>query len=377
MADNARAPFQWGAAIDETFGELSQQFVQYFPQLLGTATLLLLGWILAKALALSARKLVEGLDALFVRYVNTESIQRERIQRSYALIISKLVFWVVMVFFLAVGANILGWDLFTGWLDKIVGYLPGLVTGLLIILGGFLLSNVAKAGIISASQRIGSEQSRMMARAVQIVIIFSSIIIGVEQIGLNVGFLSNIIVVVVAIGLAGAALAFSLGAKNLVANVIGAQYTRRHCRVGDQLKIGDVQGEILRHLAAFAALCRAGQTVCHCACDVARIADGIFHRLVVGDVAGDDGQSRRKRRRVEQHFQFCSAARGNCQYEWDGLVRMRRGDVSCPGLRSRTEFRRAVHHRDDCIAYIDWRRRRAVGVAGRDRNHSSRRRPAG
>jgi len=245
MADNTNAAFEWGAAINATFGDFSQDLVRYFPQLLGTVTLLVVGWAIAKALALSARKLVEGLDALFVRYVASESIQRQRIQNSYALITSKLVFWVVMVFFMAVGANILGWDLFSGWLDKIVNYVPGLITGLVIILGGFLLSNVAKAGIISASQRIGAEQSMMMARAVQVVIIFSSIIIGVEQIGLNVGFLSTIIVVVVAIMLAGGALAFSLGAKNLVANVIGAQYTRRHCRVGDVMSLGGVQGEIL------------------------------------------------------------------------------------------------------------------------------------
>lgn len=245
MADSAIAPFEWGPAINETFSELSQQFIQYFPQLLGTVTLLLVGWLLAQTLALSSRKLVEGLDALFVRLMNTEGVHRERIQRSYAMIISKLVFWVVMVFFFAVGANILGWDLFSGWLDRIVSTLPGLVTGLLIILGGFLLSNLARAGISSAAQKASMDQHLMMARAVQVVIVFSSIIIGVEQIGLNVGFLSNIIVVVVAILLAGAALAFSLGARDLVANVIGAQYSRRHCRVGDQIRIGEVEGEIM------------------------------------------------------------------------------------------------------------------------------------
>lgn len=243
MADNARA-FEWGPAIDETFGDLSQQFVQYFPQIVGTVALLLVGWIVATALALSAQKLIEGLDALFVRFAHSDSAHHERIQRSYALIINKLVFWVVMVFFFAVGANILGWDLFSGWLDRIVSYIPGLVTGLLIILGGILLSNLARAGIITTAQRAGLEQSALMARAAQVVIIFSAVIIGVDQIGLNIDFLSTLSVVVVAILLAGAALAFSLGARDLVANVIGAQSARKHCSVGDRLRIGAVEGEV-------------------------------------------------------------------------------------------------------------------------------------
>jgi len=93
-----------------------------------------------------------------------------------------------------------------------------------------------------------------MARSVQIVIIFSSIIIGVEQIGLNIDFLSNIIVATVAILVAGAALAFSLGARNMVANIIGAQYTRRYCKVGDRIRIGDLEGEIVELSQAFIVL---------------------------------------------------------------------------------------------------------------------------
>lgn len=245
MADASHTPFDWGTAIDDTFGDLVEHLIKHFPQVLATVALLLVGWLLAKALALSARKLVDGLDVLFVRLVKNGDSQRERIQRSYALIISKLVFWIVIVFFLAVGANILGWDLFSNWFTVIVGYLPGLVTGLVIILGGFLLSSFAREAVLSASQRLATQQSMMMALATQGVIIFSSIIIGVEQIGLNVAFLSNIVVVIVAILLAGAALAFSLGAHTLVANVIGAQYLRRHCRPGDRIRLATIEGEVL------------------------------------------------------------------------------------------------------------------------------------
>jgi small-conductance mechanosensitive channel len=45
--------------------------------------------------------------------------------------------------------------------------------------------------------------------------------------------------------LGGAALAFGLGARSLVANVIGAQYTRRHCQVGDLIRLGATEGEVI------------------------------------------------------------------------------------------------------------------------------------
>jgi small-conductance mechanosensitive channel len=245
MEDNTTASFNWQSAIDETFTDFSQQLINYFPQLIGTIGVLLLGWLVAHTLSLSTRKVIQGLDVIFARFTRIDGINQERIQGSYSVIISKIVFWIVMIFFLTVAANILGWDVFAGWLDSIVSYLPGLISGLIIILGGFLLSNFAKATISSAADKAGMTQSAGMARAVQIVIIFSAIIIGVEQIGLNIGFLSNVIVASIAILLAGAALAFSLGAKNMVANIIGAQYIRKYCRVGDKIKIGDIEGEII------------------------------------------------------------------------------------------------------------------------------------
>lgn len=245
MADNTESSFDWQQAINDTFTDFSQQLINYFPQLLMTVGVLLIGWLVAHTLSLSTRKLIEGLDVLFAKFTRSDSIKREKIQNSYSRIISKVVFWIVMVFFLAVSANILGWDVFENWLDSIVNYLPGLITGLFIILGGFLFSNLAKTTIASASEKAGLSHSAGMARAIQLVIISSAIIIGVEQIGLNIGFLSNLVVATVAILLAGAALAFSLGARHLVANVIGAQYTRKFCRVGDRISIGELEGEVI------------------------------------------------------------------------------------------------------------------------------------
>jgi len=43
MADNTAASFNWQSAIDETFTDFSQQLINYFPQLIGTVGVRLLG----------------------------------------------------------------------------------------------------------------------------------------------------------------------------------------------------------------------------------------------------------------------------------------------------------------------------------------------
>lgn len=245
MPDTTETPFNWHAAIGQTYDEISQKFVEHFPYILGALALLVLGWLIAHVLKLVTRKLVQGLNTLFRKASKNDGVKRERIKESYALIISNVVFWSTIVFFVAASANLLGWGMFSSWMDSIVTFLPSLITGLVIILAGFLVANVVRSGISTAATRSGMARSSMLPRVAQAVVLFTFIIIGAEQIGLNVHFLTNIVVVIVGILLAGAALAFSFGAKTMVANILGAHHTNRHCRVGERLVIANYEGEIV------------------------------------------------------------------------------------------------------------------------------------
>lgn len=245
MEEKTVQAFNWRSAIDETYWEFSRNIIDYVPQLIGALALLITGWIVAHLFRLGTRKILGGVNALFTRTAKNEGVKQVYIDKSYALIISQVVFWAIFIFFLAACANLLGWNMFSEWMNSLVGFLPNLITGLLIIMAGFMISGAARGAIMTAAHSAGIAQSSVLARVAQVVILFSLFIIGVEQIGLNVHFLTSIIVVTTGILLAGAALAFSLGAGTMVANIIGAQHTRKHCRIGEYMKIADYEGEIL------------------------------------------------------------------------------------------------------------------------------------
>ncbi|MBD5782257.1 mechanosensitive ion channel [Pelagicoccus sp. NFK12] len=245
MPDSTKQAFDWRNAVDQTYDEVSQQLLDYLPQLLGALALFLCGWAIAYVLRLLTRKLVQGLNSVFRKVAKGDGEERKRIKESYSLIISGLVFWSVLIFFVAASANLLGWSMFSIWLDSIVGFLPSLVTGLLIILAGYLISNAARSAISGAAARSSIPRAAALPRLVQTVIIFATVIIGAEQMGLNVHFLTNIVVVTSGILLAGAALAFALGGQTLVANTLGARHLNQHCQIGDQVVIGERKGEIV------------------------------------------------------------------------------------------------------------------------------------
>lgn len=235
----------WKTSLSNTYDEIATQIIAFAPQLIGAVTLLITGWLLAHVLRIVTKRVVRGFDSLFKRAVKTDGVHQEKIKRSYAVIISNTVFCIVVLFFIAATGNMLGWKMFSQWMGSIITYLPNLLAGLLIILAGFLIGNIAKGGVLSAAHSVGMEQAELLARVVQIVILFTTLVIGIEQIGINVAFLTNVLLVVIGALLIGGALAFSLGAKVLVANIIGAQYIRKHCHLGEQIKIGETRGSIV------------------------------------------------------------------------------------------------------------------------------------
>lgn len=235
----------WGESLTHTYDEFTTQFISFAPQMAAAIALLILGWIVAHALRIITRKLVRSLDSLFQGAELTDDAGQRKMRRSYAIIISKLVYWMVIIFFIAAASNLLGWTMVSNWMAGIGIYIPNLVTGLVIILVGFLLASVTGKAIAGAALSTGMDHARELGRIVQLVIIFTSLIIGAEQIGIDVSFLSNVMVVIVGVLFAGGALAFGIGARTLVANIIGAQFLRKHCRIGEQIQIGEVEGTII------------------------------------------------------------------------------------------------------------------------------------
>jgi len=234
----------WKGSIIQTFEAFNREAIELAPQFIAATALLIVGWIVARLLRSVTEKLIGGFDSIFTRTEKAGGAKPGRMKRAYIVIISRSVFWSTMLFFLAVTANMLGWKMFSGWMDGIIHYLPNLIAGLAIVLAGLLLGNSARAIVSSAAGSAGVEQNEILGRIVQLVIFFTAMLVGVEQIGINVDFLTTMIIVTIGILLAGGSLAFGLGAKTLIANVVGAQYLRKHCRIGERMKIGDIEGTV-------------------------------------------------------------------------------------------------------------------------------------
>ncbi|MGZ0655392.1 mechanosensitive ion channel family protein [Coraliomargarita sp. W4R53] len=245
MATNLTETSSWQLAIHETYDDAINSIISFAPELIGAIALLLVGWLVARCMRFFTKKTIGGFDSLFRKVSKQDHTHTEKVHQSYITILGQIVFWAVLLFFTAASANLLGWKMFAGWMDGIILFLPRLITGLLMILGGYLLSSVARSAILRAGNNENISQTPSLARLTQALIFFCAIVMGVEQVGLEMHFLTTALIVTLGVLLAGACLGFGLGAKTVVENTIGAQYLRKHCQVGEIIEINGMEGEIL------------------------------------------------------------------------------------------------------------------------------------
>jgi len=238
----------WREALGTLTSQLGERLAQWLPNLFAAIVLLIVGWLAARFAKVLTLRLVTLLDGAIQRLFQRRGATAPPSALASGRVVGELVFWVVMLFFLTAAMHILGVETFTAWMHRVLGYLPTLVVGALIILAGFLVSSLARDIVIAAAP-LETASRRLLGRGAQAIILVTAIVIGADQIGINITFVVIITSVILAALLGGVALALSLGARTYVANLIGARYLRETYRVGQRVRIGEQEGRVLEFSA--------------------------------------------------------------------------------------------------------------------------------
>ena len=227
------------------FQNLASQALLYLPKIIAAVVVLLLGWLLARLLSLLV---VRGIGRIerFWRKLITKHGQVEVVPRQPPTrMMGELVFWLLMLIFVTLAGEILGVQIFSTWMHDVFAYLPLAAAGLLIVLVGFAVSSLARDLVLSAANSAELENGELLARTTQIIILFIAVILGIDQIGIDVLFLSVLAGIILSTMLGGIALAFGLGARTHVSNIIAVNQLRHLYQAGDRIRIGDIEGRLL------------------------------------------------------------------------------------------------------------------------------------
>jgi small-conductance mechanosensitive channel len=234
----------WIEAAETGLTRFLEAFLDFLPQLLGAAALLLAGWLLAALLRMVTVRAVRGLGWFLPRLWPGASISRSR-DALQPKLFGGLVFWVVILAFVTAAAQVLGLEVFASWLDALFSHVPVIVLAGVIVVAGVVISQLVREGVVSAAAAAGVEYRALLGYSAQATILAAAVVIALDVVGLDITFLVVLAGILLGAVSGGAALAFGLGARTLVSNLLGVRSTFNQFSENDVIRVGDLEGRVV------------------------------------------------------------------------------------------------------------------------------------
>ena len=230
--------------VQRSMSDIGQWFTVNQPRLVAAAVLLGLGILLAFLLRLFAVRILGAIErAVPGRALRTSFAGAAR-ERRVSAIIGAVVFWAVLLFFVATAANALGLPLLSSVVASLSLIVPRVLAAVLILVAGVVIGNIVRGTVAATAAGAGSSLGAGLGQTVRFAIITAAFLIAVAQLGVDIALLTAIFSVTLAALLGGFALAFGLGARTAISNIIGSHYLRQTFEVGQAVRIGGVEGTI-------------------------------------------------------------------------------------------------------------------------------------
>jgi len=235
-------------SIFETTNQLINDLISGFIHLIPSIILAIAVFLFGLFLAWITQKLIRNFILYLDRNIN-EKLRKRLLAvdlKSSAIFIAKTFYWIILILSIAIVTQILGLPILTAWFGGLITYLPNILAAVVIVFSGIIAGRLVGDLIASAASRTGISKGEQLGRFVRYIILILSILIAIDQIGIDILFLTNLITIIIASLLFGAALAFGLGARTSVSNILGSYYIQKFYQEGNTIRIGEIEGVIVK-----------------------------------------------------------------------------------------------------------------------------------
>lgn len=186
--------------------------VAFLPNLVGAFLLLIIGWIIGMIVGKISREILK-------RSTVDKYIPKFKVSDIFPVMFE----WAVYLLFIWSGVRVLGIEALSEAMQAIViGFLPGLVKAVLIIMAGYIIAEYVR-GVILKSKIVYSD---IMSGFMFWIVIYIVATVALPLVGIGTEVLSNILLIVIgSLGL-GLAIAIGLGLKDTIA-AIAKKYQKK------------------------------------------------------------------------------------------------------------------------------------------------------
>ena len=243
---NVNDPQEWLQLAVNAGDEFLVTVARFLPKLIGAIAILVVGWLAAKLLRRITNKVLSstGFLAVFDTHGINASLRKAGVSSTLGDFVAAFVFWATIILSVVSATETLGWSILSSTLRDLLTYAPHLVGGVIVLVLALVLSNPVTAFVGSMLSELNVPFKDSAARLAGWLVVVLGVFLAIDQIGIDLTFLTANIHLVVAGVIAAFVLSFGIGCKGVVANLVAGFYTRQIFQEGQEVFIGKQKAKV-------------------------------------------------------------------------------------------------------------------------------------
>lgn len=212
----------WQVILLEPARTVLAQISQFMVNTLLVIIILLIGWLFSKVIRSIVSKTLKAakINELSSRIELDKLLAKGGITYSLSDLIGGICYWFGLLVTFMVAVNAIGLTIAADLLNKVVFYIPNVISALFILILGMFVSTLLKSIVQTAASNSGLNQGKLLAQVVETSVIVFAVFVGLEQLQIGIRITElTISIILGSLGL-GLALAFGLGCKDIAGKFV-------------------------------------------------------------------------------------------------------------------------------------------------------------
>jgi small-conductance mechanosensitive channel len=247
----------------DSFASLGNSIALAIPGIAIGIVLTVLGLIVAKLIEVSLRTMLVRIrfDNLAERAGVTRALIRIGLRQQLSLLLPKLAYFMVVVLIAKTASDAFGLIAISNAIGVFFLYLPNIFAALLLLVLGTTVGQFMGTMVTQAAESSGLESASALGRIVSALIIFLVSMMAIGQLKIDTEMVRIVTSILLGAGALAFGIAFGLGTRDIVRNLVTGFYTRRLLAVGQDLTIAGHTGILTAMTPTHIVLNREGYDI--------------------------------------------------------------------------------------------------------------------
>ena len=208
-----------------------------FPNIIGTLFVLIIGFFITKLVVKIIKKVLKlaKVNKLDEKINEIEIVEGKNLNFDTVKFVSTFVKWLMYIMLIIMASDIMNLTIISVQIGELFAYLPKLFTALVIFILGLLFANFVKNGLKSLFESMDLSGGKMISQVVFFLLLTFISVTALNQAGIDTEIITNNINMIIAAFLLAFAIAFGLGAREVVGKLLKTFYARKTFEIGQSI----------------------------------------------------------------------------------------------------------------------------------------------